>query len=212
MRGYAVLTSLLALVLGCSLTSCGQAQSPEIASPQTKTTHGIRGAHAKQTAPERAQAAPSTGLPHRCQADRMRLGVALSDSTMSQPFVDISITNTGAQTCSLTGYPRIAVAGHRGFPDQPAPAVPVAIAVRHRIYERVDPGPHRILVSSRQHVFFSIGTADAYDGPLYTLTRLTVILPGTRTPKVLAVGHLANGPPGRKIPVGITAIHRSPHP
>jgi hypothetical protein len=130
---------------------------------------------------------------------------------MSQPFDDISITNSGARTCVLIGYPRIVVAGHRGFPDQPAPAVPVAITVRHRIYERVDPGPHQVLVPPRHHAFFSLGTADAYDGPLFTLTRLTVILPGTRSPKVVAVGLLANGPLGRKIPVGITAINRRPH-
>jgi hypothetical protein len=130
---------------------------------------------------------------------------------MSQPFADISITNSGTSTCVLTGYPRIALAGHLGFPDQPAPAEPVGITVGHRIYERVDPGPHKALVPGHHHVFFSIGTADAYDGPLFTLTRLTVVLPGTKRPQVLPVSLLANGPPGRKIPVGLTALNDSPH-
>lgn len=131
---------------------------------------------------------------------------------MSQPFDDISITNSGARGCLLVGYPRIVAAGHRGFPDQSAPAVPVGIAVRHGIYERIDPGLHQVLVRPRHHAFFSIGTGDAYAGPLFTLTRLSVTLPGTRSPKVLTVSLLADGPLGRKVPVGVTAINRSPHP
>jgi hypothetical protein len=153
----------------------------------------------------------SGSFQHRCQADRLRLAVELSGATMSQPFADISITNTGAQACVLIGYPRISVAGHHGFPDQPAPATPVAITVHHRIYERVDPGPHILTVLPQHRVFFSIGTADAYDGPLFTLTRLTVILPRTRSPKLLPISLLANGPPGTKIPVEITAINGAPH-
>lgn len=153
----------------------------------------------------------SGSFQHRCQAEHLRLAVELSDATMSQPFADISITNTAAQACVLIGYPRISVAGHHGFPDETAPAMPVAITVHHRIYERVDPGPHVLMVMPKHRVFFSIGTADAYDGPLFTLTRLTVILPGSRSPKLLPIGLLANAPPEAKIPVGITAINGSPH-
>jgi len=210
MRRFRVPVSLLTFVLACSLTSCGQTRSPEIALGQPRTTHGTRVAQTRHATPEPSRAPSTPGRRPGCHADGLRLRVALSDATMSQPFADISITNTGAHTCALIGYPRIAVAGHRGFPDQPAPAVPVAIAVRHRIYERVDPGPHQVRVSPGHHVFFSIGTVDADDGPLFTLTRLTITLPGTRRRHMLAVGLLADGPPGRKIPVGITAITRSP--
>jgi hypothetical protein len=153
----------------------------------------------------------SGSFQQRCRAEHLRLGVEFSDALMSQPFADISITNIGAQACLLIGYPRIAVAGHHGFPDQPAAAAPVAITVHHRIYERVDPGPHMLTVLPQHRVFFSIGTADAYDGPLFTLTRLTVILPGTRSPKLVPISLLANGPPGRKIPIGVTAMNGSPH-
>jgi hypothetical protein len=110
----------------------------------------------------------------------------------------------------LTGYPQIAVAGHRGWPSQGAPSAAVGITVRHGIIERGDHGPHRVVVPSGHQAYFSVGTADAHNGPLLTLTRLTVILPGTRIPEVLPVSLLANGPPGRKIPVGITAIHGPP--
>jgi hypothetical protein len=89
--------------------------------------------------------------------------------------------------------------------------VAVDITVRHGIYERADPGRHRVVVPPQNQVFFSLGTADAYDGPLFTLTRLTVTLPGTRRPKVLPISLPANGPPGRAIPVGLTAVNDSPH-
>jgi len=138
----------------------------------------------------------------------MRLAVTGGGSNMSHPFEDVSITNTAAKACVLMGYPWIAFAGHRGFPDRPAPAVHVAIRVNHWIYERVDPGPHQVLIPTRHRALFSIGAGDAYEGPLFTLTRLIVILPGTRSPEVLAVSLVANGPPGWRIPVGITAIYR----
>lgn len=149
-------------------------------------------------------------MPRHCHADQLRLAVALSESMMSQPFADISITNSGRRACELSGYPRIALAGHRGFPDQSGSVSPVAITVRHLIYERVDPGPHRLVVPPRHHLYFSIGTADAADGPIFTLTRLTVTLPGTSTPKTIRLSLLANAPPGRKIRVGLTAINGTP--
>jgi Protein of unknown function (DUF4232) len=215
MQRHAGLTALLVLVLGCSLTSCGQRRSPEIAAQQTKPVHSARVSGTSHSSSERppqpSQTTPSPALPARCQPERMRLAVALTESVMSQPFADISITNTGKHACALIGYPRIAVAGHRGFPDQSAPVAPVGITVRHRIYERVDPGPHPVLVRPQHRVFFSIGTADAYEGPLLTLTRLTVTLPGTRSSELLPINLLANGPPGAEIPIGITAIVASPH-
>lgn len=214
MRRYAIQTSLLVLLLGYSLTSCGQTRTAEVASAPAKVVHKVQVAQPRQPTAGRRTSSPKGPSPKptpRCRADQLRLAVALSGSTMSQPFVDISITNSGARACVLTGYPQVVAAGHRGFLDQPAPAVPVAISVHHGIYERVDPGPHQVLVPPRHHVFFSIGTGDAYEGPLFTLTRLTITLPGTRSPKVLTVGLLANGPLGGKIPVGITAINRSPH-
>lgn len=213
MRGYAVPVSLLALVLGCSLTACGEARSPVVAQPDAVPTTSPT----SSTTPARPATpltTPSTARPGQCHANQLRLAVALSASLMSQPFADISVTNTGARSCVLRGYPRITAAGHRGFGDQHAPAVPVAITVCHchGLYERVDPGPHRVVVAPGHRVFFSVGTADAFDGPLVTLTRLTVVLPGTRSAKVVPVSLLANAPPGHRIGVGITAITTSPHP
>ena len=81
------------------------------------------------------------------------------------------------------------------------------------LYERTDPGPHRIVLRPRRPAYFSIGTATAYQGGLHpiTLTRLTVVLPGTHVRKTLSINLLASRPARGKIPVGITAITASPH-
>lgn len=145
------------------------------------------------------------------QAGQTRLRVALIESAMSQPFADISITNHGTRACVLSGYPQITLTGRPGRSRKEVHAAPVEITVRHRIYERVDLGPHPIVVRPRQQVFFSIGTATAYDGPSVTLTRLTVVLPGTVSPTTIPLRLPASSPLGRKMPVGVTAIQRVPH-
>ncbi|MGH3599715.1 MAG: DUF4232 domain-containing protein [Pseudonocardiaceae bacterium] len=136
--GVLSLSGTLFAALAVTTTACSTHQSPHVANGTTHppsaptsfaTTQGV-----------------STRVVPRCRAADVRMSVAKTAAVMSQPFSDISITNTRKHACVLIGYPGIAVAGHRGFPDQPAPAVPVGITVRHRIYERVDPGPHPVLV------------------------------------------------------------------
>src|SRR5262249_45624055 len=129
----------------------------------------------------------------RCQADEIRLSVALTDSLMSQPFSDIALTNTGTTPCVLSGYPHLT--------SRPA------MAVHHGLYEREDPGPHAVLIRPNHDAFFSVGTAAAYQGGRHpiTLRRLTVVLPGTHVAKTVTIHLLATRPPGTRIPVGITA-------
>jgi hypothetical protein len=90
---------------------------------------------------------------------------------------------------------------------------PLAITVHHGLYERTDPGPHRVLLRPHQDAFFSIGTATANQGGahLITLRRLTVVLPGTHVPKVLSINLPASRPAQGNITVGITAVTASPH-
>jgi hypothetical protein len=133
---------------------------------------------------------------------------------MSQPFSDIAVTNTAAASCVLRGYPRIQVWGHKGWQYSRTPTMRQGVLVHHGIYERVDQGPHRVVVRPHHEAFFSIGTGTAYQGGLHmlTLTRLSVILPGTHISKTLSIGLLATRPPGRRIPLGITAVTGAPHP
>jgi hypothetical protein len=92
--------------------------------------------------------------------------------------------------------------------------VALAISVHHGLYERADPGPRRVVLRPHHEVFFSIGTATAFQGGLHPilLTRLIAVLPGTHVPLTVPIHLLASRPPGRRIPVGITAITASPHP
>ena len=137
--------------------------------------------------------------------------MALTGSVASQPFSDVALTNNTTTSCSLSGYPRIETWGIRGSGQ--ARTVPLTISVHHGLYERTDPGPHRVVLRPKHDAYFSIGTATAYQGGLHpiTLTRLTVILPGTHLPQTLSIDLLASGPARANIPVGITAVTASPH-
>jgi hypothetical protein len=131
---------------------------------------------------------------------------------MSQPFADVAITNTGATPCLLRGYPRLRAWGHRGWADSPAPSVRLGIREHHGIYERVDHGRRRVVLRPGHRAFFSIGTAMAFQGGrhVFTLTRMTVVLPGTHAPKVLPVSLPATRPRAARFPVGLTAVTAHP--
>jgi hypothetical protein len=94
---------------------------------------------------------------------------------MSQPFVIIAVTNYGRQ-CSIDGYPRIVGATGR---SQQGQAASLSIEVVYGPdYEHPDPGPHRLILSRGATASFALGTAMAYDGPLYGILSLSVTLPG----------------------------------
>lgn len=207
MRRAAVPAPVLVVLLGGVLTSCAGAASSHVAPPAETV---IQTARSPQAQPK----SPKPPRPRTCQADQVRIAVTLTGSTMSQPFSDIAVTNTGAASCVVRGYPRIQVWGHRGWQDSQAPTQHLGILVHHGLYERVDQGPHRVVVRPHHDAFFSIGTGTAYQGGLHimTLTRLAVTPPGTHLSKTVSVSLLATRPPGQKIPVGITAITGSPHP
>ncbi len=196
--GVAILAALAAATTGCSRSHTPEASGPSEgpAPSSSASTSAI---------PRRAL----TPLP-RCRADDVGLSVAQTGSVASQPFSDIALTNTGTTPCALSGYPRIEA---RGVLGSRATTVPLAIAVHHGLYERTDPGPHRIALRPRHDAFFSIGTATAYQGGLHpiTLRRLTVVLPGTQLRNLLSINLLSSRPVRGKIPVGITAVTASPH-
>jgi hypothetical protein len=196
--GGAIIMSLAAVSTGCSSRQTLDADGPRQTSPvpTSSATSGI-----------------STQAPSRCRPDDVRMSVAKTASVMSQPFSDIALTNTGTTSCVLLGYPGIRVRGFRGE-DRRAGTVPLAISLHHGLYERTDPGPRRVVLRPEHKVFFSIGTATAFQGGLHliTLTQLIAVLPGTNVPATLSIDLLASSPPGKRIPVGITAITGSPHP
>lgn len=145
--------------------------------------------------------------PPICRADRTRISVLSTGSMMSQPFADIAVTNTGAPSCQLKGYPQIQAWGHRGW-KAATQSVRLGIIVHHGVYERADNGPRRVVVQPRQAAYFSVGTATAYQGGLHgiIINRLSATLPGTQPPKALLINLPSTRPQGRRIHVGVTAL------
>lgn len=196
------LTVLLFLLAGGS-SSCVTAPSSHVGGPS-------RAAHSAGSLGS-IQATRTDGAGEmQCRGSHTRIAVALTGSNMSQPFADIVVTNTGPVACVLRGYPRVRAWGHHGWNSDGLSSARLPIRVRHGIYERTDRGPRRIMIRPGQHVFFSVGTATAYQGGLHiiTITRFAVTLPGTDRPKPLPIDMPATRPPRRKIPVGITAVRQ----
>jgi hypothetical protein len=199
-RRASLAVTVMLLLLGSAATSCDETRSPP------------DGGHAPSASNPTTASSPSrearTSPPPTCHVAHTHLAVAWTASEMSQPFADIAITNTGATSCLLKGYPRIQAWGHAGWQNT-ARRVPLAIVIHHgSIYERTDHGPRPVILQPHRAAFFSVGTAAAYQGGLHPIiiTRLSVTLPGTHTPHRLPIELLATRPPGGKIPVGITAI------
>ncbi len=201
MRRTSVAVAVLFSLLGGGLISCGQTPT---ASPHVGPT--------AQSAPESSSSSlsltdSSKPEPPTCSADRTRLAVVSTGSTMSQPFADIAVTNAGTASCLLRGYPRIEAWGNAGGTNTNQ-SVRMGILIHHGIYERVDHGPLPVIVKPHHAAFFSVGTGAAYQGGLHPITidRLSVALPGTQSAKTLSLNLLATRPVGRRIPVGVTAV------
>ena len=200
-RRASVVIAVLLLLLGGAVASCGgtPARASRAGPPAQSPSVSATSSH------------PSTGSPElsppMCDAGRTRIAVALTGSTMSQPFADISVTNTGTASCELRGYPQIEAWGHEGLQDT-ARSVRLGILIHHGIYERADQGPRRVIVQPHQAAFFSVGTGAAYQGGAHpiVITRLVVTLPGTQSPRTLPLDLIASRPVGQGIPVGITAV------
>lgn len=202
--GVLSLGGTIIAALAVTSTACSAHQALDTANGATQGS----AASASSTAAHHV----STRVVPRCRAADVRMSVAKTASEMSQPFSDIALTSNRTTPCALSGYPRIGVRGFLGEDHRGEPLA-LGISVGHGLYERADPGPSRVLLQPGHEVFFSIGTATAYQGGLHliTLTRLIAVLPGTHVPLTVPINLLASRLPGRKIPVGITAITASPH-
>ena len=193
---------LVLAAVACSSTACTP-RSTALTTAAPTSTHVATSRTGASSTPPNESPVPR---PRECESEQLRLSVATSGSVMSQPYADIAVTNTGARPCVLHGYPTIVLSG-RNATDDGSAVVALPIRVRHRLYERVDPGPRPLLVMPGHRAYFSLGTSDAYDGPLYAVTRLGVTLRGsTRENLTIGVDLLANAPAGQAIPVGLTAL------
>jgi hypothetical protein len=143
----------------------------------------------------------------RCGTASLAVRVVTSGSVMSQPFLEIALTNRGSNRCRLRGYPAITAVGHRAFADE-APS-PLHLDLHPGpIYERTDPGPQWVELPPRHRAFFALGTVAAYQGGAHLLqiTELAITPDGNHAALHLTVDLLASAPANQPIPVGVTAI------
>jgi photosystem II stability/assembly factor-like uncharacterized protein len=143
----------------------------------------------------------------RCTSEQLHVWLRDAGSEMSQPYARIALRNIGSTACALRGYPRLAAWGVPVGDDDDDVATRLAIDVRRgAFYEARDRGPQRIGLRPGSRAVFSVGTGTAYSAHLMEVQRLDVGLPGTGGIFRVPLGLYATAPPGRRIPVSVTAI------
>lgn len=130
---------------------------------------------------------------------------------MEQPFIAVIVTNTGAAMCALDGYPVVAMIGNtvarNGAPTESSHRL--AERVHHGIYERPDPGPHRVELAHGQYALFYVGTQIGAGAHLVVIHQIQVtVSSGTahRTVTLSGRGLAADEEPGQPVSIGVTAF------
>jgi hypothetical protein len=186
------------LLLVVMVSACAGARTPA-ATTNATSTHSVE--------PQAGTLSPApVGVgqePAVCRSGQLKLAVATKGSTMSQPFMDVSIRTK--RPCRLRGYPSIRAWAHGASTSTSAR---LKISLSHGLYERADAGPHTIVVTKDHPAMFSLGTDSAYQGGRnhVSITRFRIALPGSTTAVNLHVDMRATFPPGKPVPIGITAL------
>ncbi|MDO8310286.1 MAG: DUF4232 domain-containing protein [Actinomycetota bacterium] len=142
------------------------------------------------TAAERSVAA--------CSGTDLKAKVTGSAAGMSQPAAYVTVTNVGAASCFVKGYPTIAGAWTKKGKQQ--------IAVTNgAVMNAPESKPKRIVLAPGGHAWFAVGAATAYDPPVVTFTRLSISMAGGGITMVRNLGLQASAPSGQPFPLGVTA-------
>lgn len=184
--------ALFALSMIAALAACGTSTA-EVAAPAV-------------TPPAAPSTAPS-GPAAACTAAQMSGKVARAGSTASQPFDEIVLTNAGPSPCRLSGYPQLTAWGRSGN----APSAPLkTVLTRGSTYAVPDPGPRAFVVAPGRSAWFAISTGTAYGSALLRFDRVVIDISGAAGGKAdgvkLALSMDATSPPGKAIPVKVTAF------
>ncbi|MGD0393892.1 MAG: DUF4232 domain-containing protein [Acidimicrobiales bacterium] len=175
---------------GCSNGTAIKPDGPDSGIPTIPTT-----THPPDSSPVRNQAT--------CQNAQLRARVTSGGSEASQPFVIIALTNNGP-SCSINGYPRIVSALGSVLSGGWVLPLPIAVADGPD-YEHPDPGPRPTVLRRGSAVSFALGTNTA-SGTVYTITALSVILPGDSSPLKVPVHTLASAFAGSPVKLAVTAF------
>jgi Protein of unknown function (DUF4232) len=128
-------------------------------------------------------------------------------SQSSQPYAEIVLTNGGPGSCRLSGYPGLTAWGSAGR----GPSAQLeTVLTKSSTYEVPDPGPTTVVIAAGGSAWFAVGTGTAYDGSSVSIDRVVVDVGSATGGKPghvnVALGMDANGPPGKAIPVTVTAF------
>lgn len=194
------------LVIALAVAGCSQATAPlDTSAPSVTSDPADNG----PTTPVPIAGSHDIHPPRICPSRQLTAKVVGGGSEMSQPFLDIELTNQGTTACHLRGYVSLTAVGH----PLHGPNRRVEIALhRGSFYERVDPGPRRVDLQPGHSASFGVGTVTAFQGGkhLIDIIRLTITPPGGHTPISLHVEQPASAPVGKPIPVAVTAVEAVP--
>lgn len=151
-------------------------------------------------------AAPSSPVAV-CTAAQLSGKVFRTGSVSSSPFAEIVLTNGGPGPCQLSGYPQLTAWGPTGH----GPSAPLnTVLTRGSTYEVPDPGPTKVVIATGGSAWFAIGTGTAYGSPIVVFDQVVIDIGSTVGGKAnqvnVALSMDANSPPGKAIPVTVTAF------
>jgi hypothetical protein len=158
----------------------------------------------------RPPSSPS-GIPSSTVADctdaQLSGKVSRGGSQSSQPFEEIVLTNGGPDPCQLSGYPQLTAWGSTGK----GPSAQLdTVLTQGSTFEIPDPGPTKVALAPGGSAWFAVGAGTANGGPIVSIDRVVIDVGSAAGGKAghvnVTLGMGANGPPGRAIPITVTAF------
>jgi hypothetical protein len=195
-RWVPALAAAVVASIAVAVTGCGSSHH-EQGSAAAASSAGL------SNPPVTPSSTESPGGVAACRASQLTASIARRGSTASAPFLIVTLRNSAAGPCTLSGYPGVAV-------YTAASTAPVPIAIQHGTYERPDPGPHMVQLPAGGLASFALGTSTAYSGGMnVTITKITIRLSDrdtTAVPVNIPGGLGATSNQSAPLPVGITAF------
>lgn len=178
--------------------------------PSWRAAAGPAASRSSTTSSESSASQPASGAPtttaaggteHEspdCDDADLRIRQFSGGSEASQPYAIVAVVNSGP-TCQIDGYPGVeSVQSHEVTPT-PRPTQSLAVAVHDGSdYERLDPAPRSVTLSTGGSVSFALGTDTAPPGPVYGIGALSIALPPSAAALAASnVGIAGSGNPER---------------
>jgi hypothetical protein len=145
-------------------------------------------------------ASGSGGASAPCAANQLTGRVLLRTSAAGKNLVVVGLTNTGASSCALSGYPQLTARGPLG-------GVIDGVTVSNGTSQLANPGPRSVTVAAGATASFGLESTTSYPTPTQSINTLDISLPNTSSSVLVSLDPalLANAPAGQAINLGLTA-------